>query len=259
MRRRQFSVLFAALVALAAGAAAAAGPLASVPLSRTNLPWWRNRLTEKAAELRHGPVDLVWYGDSITQDFEKDGPEPWRNFVPVWQHFYAGRHAVNLGFNGDTTSNLIWRIENGEAEGIHPRAAIILIGANNFGRLRWPASETAPAIEKIVAELRDRLPGTKLLLIGVLPCVRGPWVDANTAALNRMLAARYRDRQEATFIDVGSLFLTDGKVDPGKFVDPHLHPPAPPLHPDPPTMGAIAAAIEPTLSAMLGDRPRPPM
>jgi lysophospholipase L1-like esterase len=230
--------------------------LASVPLSRMDLPWWRARFEAKAREMRRGPVDLVWYGDSITQYWESTGPENWRDFAPVWQHYYGGRHALNLGFMGDTTAHLLWRIENGEAAGIHPKAAIVLIGANNFGRLHWPAPETEAGIVKIVDELRMRLPGTKILVVGVLPCVRGLWVAANTRALNAALAARYRDGRLASFIDVSDLFLTNGQVDAGKFLDPRLTPPGPPLHPSAQTQAAIAARIEPTLAAMLNDTPK---
>ncbi len=248
-----------ALAALLCAAAAQAAPLASTPLSRTDLPWWRARLAAKAEELRRGPIDLVWYGDSIAQDFEQAGPEPWRNFAPVWAHFYGGRHAINLGFKGDATSHLLWRIEHGEADGIHPKAAVVLIGANNFGKLHWPAGETEPAVEKIVATLHAKLPGVHILLIGVLPSIRSRWVDRNTAALNQALAARYRDGRDATFIDLSALFLRDGHVDPAKFLDPHLRPPDPPLHPDATTAAAMAAAIEPTLAKMLNDKQRAPM
>jgi lysophospholipase L1-like esterase len=237
---------------------AAAAPIASTPLSRADLPWWRARFAEKAAELRRGPVDLVFYGDSITQNWERDGPEPWRNFQPAWQRFYAGRHAINLGFKGDTTAHLLWRIENGEASSIHPKAAVVLIGANNFGKLHWPAAETEAGIEKIVAELHSRLPGVHVLLLGVLPSVRSAWVDQNTAALNRALAARYRDGREALFMDLAALFLKDGRVDQEKFMDVRLSPPEPPLHPDAATQASMAAAIEPVLSAWLGDRARTP-
>src|ERR1700716_865669 len=56
----------------------AAGPiLAATPLSRMDLPWWRERFEAKQTELRQGRVELVFYGDSITQDYERGGPEPW--------------------------------------------------------------------------------------------------------------------------------------------------------------------------------------
>jgi lysophospholipase L1-like esterase len=235
---------------------AAAAPLAGVPLSRMDLPWWKARFAEKAAELRRGPVDLVFYGDSITQDFELAGPPAWRDFVPVWNHYYGGRRAVNLGFKGDTTAHLLWRIEHGEADGITPRAAVVLIGANNFGKLRWPAAETEPAIETIVTELHRRLPGVHVLLVGVLPSIRNAWVNQNTVALNRALAARYRDGREATFLDLSALFIRDGHVDAARFLDGHLTPPDPPLHPDANAAADMLAAMEPVLSGMLGDTAR---
>ena len=104
------------------------------------------------------------------------GPQEWRDFVPVWQRFYGDRNAVNLGFNGDATAHLLWRIENGEVAGIAPKVAVILIGANNLGRLHWSAEDTVAGIDAIVQQLRHRLPQTKLLLLGVLPSDRSTWV-----------------------------------------------------------------------------------
>lgn len=243
---------------LVSGAALAEAPaqLASTPLSRTDLPWWKARLEAKAAELRKGPVDLVFYGDSITQDWEQAGPPKWRNFAPIWQHYYGGRHAINLGFKGDTTAHLLWRIEHGEAAGISPRVAVILIGANNFGKLRWPAGPTEAGIARIVEELRARLPRTRLVVLGVLPSIRNAWVDAQTAALNAALARRFADRRDAIFLDLGDVLRSHGQVDPARFLDPHLNPPDPPLHPSAQAQAALAAALEPSLAALLGDAPR---
>jgi lysophospholipase L1-like esterase len=240
----------------AATAPADTARLASVPLNRLDLPWWRARFAAKAAEINRSSADLVFYGDSITQNYELAGPESWRDFRAVWDKYYGTRHVLNLGFKGDATSHLLWRIENGEARNMHPRAAVVLIGANNFGRLHWPAAETEVGIEKIVDQLRQRLPGTHILLLSVLPSIRSPWVDSNTVQLNQALARRYRDGTEAKFVDVTRLFMTDGRVDPAKFIDPHLAPPEPALHPTAQTQAQIAAFIEPTLSTWLGDRPR---
>ncbi len=232
--------------------AAAPLPQAALPYSRMDLPWWRQRFAAKQAELRAGPVDLVWYGDSITQQFETDGPQPWMRFKPVWDRFYAPRHAVNLGFMGDATAHLLWRIEHGEADGIHPRLAIVLIGANNFGHLHWPAAPTLLGIETIVSTLRARLPGTRLLVLSVLPSIRSPWVDANTAEVNRALAARYGRGSEATFFDLTALFQKpSGGVDAADFIDPHLVPPDPPLHPTAQMQQRIAEAIEPVVSRLM--------
>ena len=151
------------------------GGLTATPISRMDLRWWHERFAAKQAELQKGPVDLVFYGDSITQDYELSGPPEWRDFTPIWQRFYGDRHAVNLGFTGDATSHLLWRIENGEAAGIEPKVAVILIGANNFGRLHWSAEDSAAGIDAIVTQLRHRLPHTRLVLLGVLPADRSAW------------------------------------------------------------------------------------
>ncbi len=232
---------------------AAATPLspAAQPLSRAALPWWQARFDAKQAELHAHPPDLVWLGDSITQDFEQAGPQPWRNFKPVWDRFYAPRNAINLGFKGDATSHLLWRIEHGETDNIHPRAAIILIGANNFGHLHWPAQPTLVGIETVITTLHQRLPGTRLLLLGVLPSIRNPWVDEQTRTLNAALAARYGNSPDVTFRDLSALFLVDGHINPGAFLDPHLTPPDPPLHPSAETQMRIAEAIEPDVARLM--------
>jgi len=240
--------------------AAAPLPPAARPYSRMDLPWWRARFEAKQAELQQmrGHVDLLWLGDSITQDFEESGPQPWRDFKPVWDRFYGGRNAINLGFKGDATAHLLWRIENGETEGMHPKLAIVLIGANNFGHLHWPAEPTLVGIDTVISALHRRLPETKILLLGVLPSIRNAWVDENTAALNHALAARYGTGGDPLVIykDLSGLFLKDGRVDAGRFLDPQLTPPDPPLHPSAQTQARMAEAIEPVVSRILGDRNR---
>ena len=250
-------------LALLAPAALLAGtgpaPLAARPISRMETGWWRARHEEKLAEIRGRPVDLVWLGDSITEDWEQAGPEPWRDFAPVWHHFYGDRHALNLGFKGDTTSHLLWRMQNGELDGLHPKAVVILIGANDMGRVHWSAPQTVAGIEAVVAEAQRRLPGAKILLLSVLPSIRSKYVSRTTEAINRALAERYGQGAVAgvTYLDVTHLFTKDGKVDRTQFLDDRLTPPDPPLHPTAQAQARLAEAIEPTLAAMLGDHAGP--
>jgi len=248
------------------GAAAMLGgaervPVAALPLARLDTAWWGRRHQEKLAELRSRRIDLLWLGDSITQDWEKQGPPDWQDFAPVWRHFYGDRHAINLGFRGDNTAHLLWRMQNGELDGIHPRAAVVLIGANNLGRVHWNAPQTVAGIVAVVDELRKRLPATNVLLLGILPSVRSKYVTRTTNAVNRELAARYApgvatSGEEVTFMDLSNLFLRDGQVDRTQFFDDLLDPPDPPLHPTAQAQARIAEAIEPILATMLGDRPK---
>lgn len=236
-------------------AAEAATVLAASPISRMDLPWWKARHEAKLKELARVHPDLIFLGDLITQDWEKSGPADWENFAPIWNRFYGDRNAVNLGFKGDTTASLLWRIRNGEVAGIAPKVAVVLIGANNFGRVHWSTEDTVAGIDAIIAELRHRLPGTKVLLLGVLPSERSPWVSQATRELNDRLAAKYRDAASVTYLDLTGIFLRNGSLNRTLFLDPYLTPPDPPLHPSAEGQMLMARAMEPALAAMLGDRP----
>jgi lysophospholipase L1-like esterase len=246
-------------VFLMLGAAPPARPaphavLAATPISRMDLPWWRKRHEAVLERIRQGRTDLVFLGDSITENWERSGPPTWMDFAPVWRRFYADRNAVNMGFKGDTTASLLWRIQNGEVGGINPKAAVILIGANNLGRVHWSASDTVAGIEAIVAELHRRLPQTRILLLGVLPSERSPWVTETTRQINAALAARYGGARDVAYLDVGPVFMTEGRVNRDLFYDPRLTPPEPLLHPSAEGQARMAAAMEPTLARLMGDR-----
>ncbi len=234
--------------------AAAPPSIAVQPVSRLDTLWWRQRFHQKQVELHREPVRLLWLGDSITQDWERDGPQPWRKFAPIWSRFYGDRHAVNLGFKGDSTCHLLWRLQHGELDDINPEAAILLIGANNFGRMHADADETYQGIVAIVRLLHRRLPTMRLLLIGVLPSIRSPWVSVNTRHLNQRLALLPGNEGNwLRYVDVSALFEDRGVVAPDRFLDPLLMPPDPPLHPNADAQAALARRIEPMVASMLGD------
>lgn len=252
---RRALAAFALAPSLAPSLARARTVLAATPIDRLDLPWWRARHGAKLKELARVRPNLIFLGDSITQDWENSGPPEWMDFAPVWQRFYGDRNAVNLGFKGDTTASLLWRIRNGEVADIAPKAAVVLIGANNLGRVHWSAEDTVLGIDTIVADLRQRLPQTKLLLLGVLPSDRSAWVTETTKAINAKLAEQYGDGKRAAFLDLTALFMRNGTLNKDLFFDPRLTPPEPPLHPTAAGQALLAKAIEPILSGMLADRP----
>ena len=255
MRRRL--LLGAGLLGLVA-AGPARTPLAATALSRADAKWWAERHAAKLRELRAGRVDLLWIGDSITQDWERSSPQEAQNFAPVWERFYGGRHAVNLGFKGDATAHLLWRLRNGQLDGIAPKAAVLLIGANNFGRLRWGVADSLLGHDACVAEIRRRIAGAKLLVLSVLPSDRGDWTTQATRGMNQGLAQRYAGGKVAgvSYVDATSLFEKDGSIDRNQFYDRLLRPPEPAIHPTAQAHARLAALIEPSVAAMLGDRPR---
>jgi lysophospholipase L1-like esterase len=215
------------------------------------LPGWRARFLAKQAEFRSGPCNLLWLGDSIVAQFEQGNANPRLNYRPIWERLYAPRQARNFGFAGDNTAHLLWRVQNTDFSAIQPRLAILLIGANNFGACRYDAQATATGIDAILANLRDRLPQTQVLLLSVLPSIRSAWVDDNTGKLNAILAARYARGGNVTFADIGPSVMTNGAVDPDCFNDPERTPPMPALHPTAIAQARFAEMIEPIVERLM--------
>ena len=89
--------------------------------------WWTLRHWAVNERVRQGNVDMIFIGDSITHSWEGVGKE-------VWQKYYGHRNAVNMGFGGDRTQHVLWRLDNGNIDGISPKVAVIMIGTNNSNR-----------------------------------------------------------------------------------------------------------------------------
>src|SRR5271165_5317184 len=205
-------LLLAPLLSAQVAAGADTAPPNAGPIGRLDDLNWKARHEAKLLEASSRPVHLVLLGDSIMANYELKGPEPLRDYSGAWQRYYADRYALNLGFSGDGTRHLLWRIMHGEIDGIVPKVAVILIGTNDIGWLHRTAADTVVGIDAVVAELHLRLPATKILLVGLLPSDRGTWVQEATAEINTALAAHYGNGQMpyVTYRDVSSAFLKDG-------------------------------------------------
>jgi lysophospholipase L1-like esterase len=240
-----------------AAAPVAATPNESVvPVSR-EAKSWVDRHQQKLGRVQQGHCDLLFVGDSITHNYEKNGPAPDEVFSPTWEFFYSARNAINLGFGGDETGNVLWRLQQGEVDGIKPKVTVVLIGTNDTKSLRhWSQTQTLGGIQAVVAELHSRLPQTKILLLGILPSDITPAKSAEDAQINTDLARIYAHSKFVTVLDIGQIFMKDGKLDTSLFYDPRYKPAKPALHPDTHGQAMMAAAIEPTLSRLLHDTNR---
>ena len=116
---------------------------ACVQTAKWAVKWWKPRHEEKLALKENmGQVDLVFLGDSITHAWDNCGKK-------TWDQYYAKRHALNLGFSGDRTEHVLWRLENGAVEGINPKLLVLMIGTNNAGHREEPSKFTAIGIKAI--------------------------------------------------------------------------------------------------------------
>jgi len=165
--------------------------------------------------IKQGNVDLIFIGDSITHWWEKKGRE-------VWQEYYGHRNAVNLGIAGDRTQHVLWRLDNGNIDGISPKVAVVMIGTNNQPP-RNTGEETADGIIAICKKLRMKLPETKILLLGIFPREPKPCAMREELAKANKIASRIADGKKIYYLDIGQEFLErDGSISKEIMYD-HLH------------------------------------
>ncbi len=225
-------------------------------IDRLGEPWWKSRHEALVdAVKQHADTQLLLIGDSITNNYDK-AKLPDENFEPTWKQFYEPRKALNLGFSGDTTANVLWRLDHGELTGLRPKVAVVLIGTNNTGHAGQTAEQTELGIDAVVADLEQRLPATRILLLGILPSGISPDKSARDREVNRYLANCYGENDRVTYLDIGSIFYERGSLKADVFYDPRLPKPGKPLHPDTVGQRWMAEAIEPTLAKLMGDEPR---
>jgi lysophospholipase L1-like esterase len=210
---------------------------------------WKNydwvRRHESIVELmRTRQPELVFLGDSITHfwggtpaDARLRGPE-------VWDKYYGARKAINIGYGWDRTENVLWRLRHGEIDGIAPKVVVVMIGTNNAGINT--VEEIAAGVTAICEELNLRLPGTRILLLGIFP--RGAKPDAmreKLAAINGIIAG-LNGKRNVTYLDIGKVFLeSDGSISK-EIMNDYLHPTAAGYE-------RWADAMEPTLKKLLGE------
>lgn len=190
---------------------------AIIPHSRGDETWWRDRDREKNNRLKEGNIDLAFIGDSITQGWEGNGKQ-------VWESYYGARKAVNLGFGGDRTEHVIWRLSKGAWNQIKPKVAVLMIGTNNTGHKMQDPSQTAAGIERILNILKERSPKTKVLLLGVFPRGRAPHDRGRVInqGINQIIR-RLADNDRVHYMDLGDHFLqSDGDL-PASIMPDALH------------------------------------
>ena len=219
--------------------------LATLPVPRAEA-WWQSRHGEILQRVRTLPdSQLVFVGDSITQNYEKAGPAPNEVFAPIWQEFFAQHHALNLGYSGDQTQHVLWRLAHGEVDGLSPGDVVLLIGTNNTASTTAPqtAVQVEAGIEEIVDSLHARLPNAKVLLIEILPSAVSSEKSAKDTAVNAAVRRHYAGSAFVRCLDLSSLYVKNGVLDATLFYDPELVPVKLPLHPNTQGQRMMARAV----------------
>ncbi len=221
--------LFAAGSALALAQAPAPKPDASAAIEKQDASGRFRQMHESfLARGKSGPIGLLFVGDSITAG--------WTKAPHIWERYFGKYQPANFGIGGDQTQHVIWRIANGELDGITPKVTVLMLGTNNTGT--HDADEIAAADRKIVELIRGKIPGTTVVVLAVFP--RGARKDAK-GVITEEAAAEARKRQaiidgvnarlaklddgkHVRFLDINGVFLgQDGKI-PFSIMPDQLHP-----------------------------------
>jgi len=237
-------MILANLLALPVFAQAPAGTSthsAVTPTHRLGSGWWKKRHAQKSAAAKKlTRCDLLFLGDSITHSWENAGKK-------VWKKYYSKRHAFNIGFSGDRTQHLLWRLDHGEFPSAKPKVAVVMIGTNNTGQALQKATETAEGIKAVINKIHQLSPDTQILLLGIFPRDEKPTDKMRmlNTEINKIIKT-YDNGKSVHYLDISSAFLTpDGILT--KQVMPDL------LHPNTAGYKIWAEAMEPTLKKLLAD------
>lgn len=188
--------------------------------------WWANRFLERhklVESLRGKSVDLVMVGDSITHYWEWKHPESWAAFT-------SGRTVLNLGYGGDRTDTVIWRLLHGEVDGYQAKTIVLEVGTNNNSSKISNPTNVATGIRTIISILREKQPSARIILHPIFPCGDSP----NSA---HHAEARYRNEQtncllkdyadmdpHVKWVDFNACFLDENGWVPRRLMSDGIHP-----------------------------------
>jgi beta-glucosidase len=189
---------------------------------------------------KSGPIGVLFLGDSITEAWGRG------DVKAIWDSHYGKYQPANFGISGDRTQHVLWRIQQGELDGIKPKVVVLMIGTNNSG---YSALQIARADFAIVSEIHRKLPDTKILLLGIFPRGDDP-NKPNVAALRAKLKsvnaalAKLDDGKKTRYLEIWDPFLQpDGTL--GKDIMPDA------LHPNAKGYQIWADAMQPLLDEMM--------
>jgi len=241
--------LAAALVLLSATLFAQTNPAPELnqcikPIPREDRSCERFLELNKRVKESQGQAEVIFVGDSITAGWEGNGKT-------VWAKYYAPRQALNLGIGSDHTQHVLWRLDHGNLDGLKPKVAVVLIGVNNIPVEQNTPRQILEGVTAVVRKLREKLPETKVLLLGIFPFREDFCAQRATALQVNQALHKLDDGQWVRFLDFGYLFIQpDGKISKDMMRDF--------VHISPTGYRLWAEAMEPDLAAMLGEKPVTP-
>jgi lysophospholipase L1-like esterase len=191
-----------------------------VPRTDRNSQIAHEQLLQKA---RQGGIDVYFLGDSITRRW---GATDYPEFLANWNTNFFGWNAANFGWGGDLLENMLWRVENGELDEVHPKIIVVLAGINNVGTVPGDEAKVeniTRGLQALVKTCRQKAPKAVIVLTALFPRNDNMAVLPTLNRLNDNLA-RMADGNKIRYLNVNEkLADQDGKLFDGISKD-KLHP-----------------------------------
>jgi hypothetical protein len=124
------------------------------------------------AKAKQVGIDVYFEGDSITRRW---GALDYPDLLANWKQNFFGWNAGDFGWGADRTQNILWRLENGELDGVNPKVVVLLAGTNNLGDPFPPGGANARAdnitrgLEAILRVIQEKAPTATILVMGIFP------------------------------------------------------------------------------------------
>lgn len=220
----------------------------TAPQHQAYAPWnetGRIAHQELLQKAHSGQIDLYFLGDSITRRW---GALDYPDFLAHWNKTFYGWNAANFGWGGDSTHQMLWRLQNGEFDGLHPKVIVLLAGTNNIGDKPKPeaAKDVAEGIGALLATLKAKAPEAKIILMALFPRNDNEESNRQVSEANRLIA-KYADGETVQFLNINDLLAdSKGKLYEGMTVDK--------LHLTTKGYTAWASRLTPMLEKLLGPR-----
>jgi (4-O-methyl)-D-glucuronate---lignin esterase len=225
---------------------------ADQPVSRTdqNSLIAHTQLLEKAEKGKHGGIDVYFEGDSITRRW---GATDYPQLLANWKENFFGWNAADFGWGADTIQNILWRLNNGELDGVNPKVIVLLAGTNNVGRT-MPAegddakvTDITKGIKAVLDTMSAKAPNATIILTAIFPRNDNIAVMPTINKINQNIS-KFADGKRVRFLNINDkLADKDGKLFPGMMNGDGLHPAIPGYQ-------VWAGALKPMFTELLGPR-----
>ena len=220
---------------------------ADQPVARTD----QNSLTAHAQLLekaKQGRIDIYFEGDSITRRW---GATDYPELLANWNRNFFGWNAADFGWGADTIQNILWRLANGELDGINPKIIVLLAGTNNVGNtvptdgIDAKVADITKGLKAVLELLQAKAPNATIIATGIFPRNDNMAVMPVIDQVNRNLS-RLADGKKIRYLNINSrLADSDGKLVDGMMNSDKLHPAIPGYQ-------VWADALKPIFTELLG-------